>query len=496
MHGVSKPQSDETKPAAAPRAAAPALDDDIPLYADRVRVYPRRVEGKFRTLKWSLLIAFLAIYYFAAWIRWDRGPNAPDQALLIDMSGRRGYFFGIEIWPQEVYYITGLLILGAFGLFLATALAGRVWCGYACPQTVWTDLFMWIERLIEGDRTARIRRDKGPLTASKAMRKALKHGAWVLISLATGGAWVIYFGDAPSMLREVFTGQSSTEVYFFVGLFTSTTYLLAGWAREQVCTYMCPWPRFQAAMLDEQSLVVSYRKWRGEPRGALKRAMSWENRGDCVDCRACIHVCPTGIDIRDGQQLECIGCGLCIDACDTVMDRVKRKRGLIAFDTLANLEAKAAGLPYVYKLWRPRVLVYLALLLITVGVMTAGLLFRTDLEVHVLRDRAPLFVALSNGDIRNGYTLKVLNKTRADRVFDLAITGLPGAKLTIQGGEGEALAESRLNAAPDAVATYRVYVAVAAEKLKSESSALRFELKDRAGGKPGRYDAVFLGPKR
>ncbi|MEX2643417.1 MAG: cytochrome c oxidase accessory protein CcoG [Acetobacterales bacterium] len=293
-----------------------------PLFAPRVRVYPKRVAGTFRRLKWAALTVLLAIYYLAPWLRWDRGPGAPDQAFLVDMPHRRAYFLWIEIWPQEVYYLAGLLIMGALGLFLATSLLGRVWCGYACPQTVWTDLFMWVERLIEGDRAARIRLDKGPWTVRKAAKKAAKHAAWIVISVLTGGAWVMYFNDAPTLARDLLALQFPTTVLYFVGLFTASTYLLGGIAREQVCTYMCPWPRFQSAMTDEDTAVVTYEAWRGEPRGPVRKEQGRDGRGDCVDCKQCIAVCPTGIDIRDGNQLECIGCGLCIDACNDIMARV------------------------------------------------------------------------------------------------------------------------------------------------------------------------------
>jgi 4Fe-4S dicluster domain/4Fe-4S binding domain len=265
-----------------------------PLYANRVKIYPKRVSGTFRRLKWATLVVLLAVYYLVPWIRWDRGPGVSDQAVLIDMPGRRAYFFGIEIWPQEVYYLTGLLLLGALGLFLATSLAGRVWCGYACPQTVWTDLYMWVERLIEGDRNARVKLDKAPLSPQKAAKKTLKHAAWLLIALLTGGAWIMYFNDGPTVVRAFFTGEAGLTVYFFVGLFTATTYVLAGWAREQVCTYMCPWPRFQGALLDEDSLIVTYQAWRGEPRGKHKAGESWEGRGGRVAFHQCVSVCPTG----------------------------------------------------------------------------------------------------------------------------------------------------------------------------------------------------------
>ena len=295
--------------------AALKQSGDARLYAERVRVYPKAAAGKFRALKWRLLGLWLLVYYALPWIRWDRGPSAPDQAVLLDLTNRRGYFFFIEIWPQEVFYLTGILILAAVGLFLVTSLAGRVWCGYACPQTVWTDLFMWVERRIEGDRNARIKLDKGAWTAGKWARKVAKHAAWLAIAFATGGAWIMYFVDAPTVVVNFFSGLSDFDTYFFVGLFTATTYLLAGWAREQVCTYMCPWPRFQSAMFDEDTLIVTYQKWRGEPRGKATK----EGIGDCVDCGQCVAVCPTGIDIRDGNQMECIGCAHCVDACNPVM---------------------------------------------------------------------------------------------------------------------------------------------------------------------------------
>ena len=240
--------------------------------------------GVSAAIKWAVLGTLLSIYYLAPWLRWDRGPNAPDQALLVDMGGRRAYFFWIEIWPQEVYYLTGLLILGAIGLFLVTSVAGRVWCGFTCPQTVWTDLYMLVERWIEGDRNRRMKLDQEKWSARKLGLKLAKHGIWLLIAFATGGAWIMYFNDAPTVVREIFTGQASSAVYGFTALFATTTYLLAGWAREQVCIYMCPWPRFQSAMFDEHSLLVTYADWRGEKRGHAKRGEDFSKRGHCIDC--------------------------------------------------------------------------------------------------------------------------------------------------------------------------------------------------------------------
>jgi cytochrome c oxidase accessory protein FixG len=463
-------------------------------YASRPKVYPRAVDGLYRRIKWAFLVVLLGLYYTVPWLRWDRGPGAPDQAILVDLPGGRAYFLWIEIWPQEVYYLSGLLILAAVGLFLATSLLGRIWCGYACPQTVWTDLFLWVERLIEGDRVQRMRLDRQPLSAGKIARKAAKHAAWLLIALATGGAWIFYFADAPTVAGEIVTGRASLEVYSFIALFTSTTYLLAGWAREQVCTYMCPWPRIQAAMLDVHSLVVTYRDHRGEPRGKHRHGTSWEGRGDCVDCQACVAVCPTGIDIRDGQQLECIGCGLCIDACNEIMARVGRPTGLIAFDTLANLAAVKENRPPRYRLLRPRTVIYAALMLGVGAIMAAGLALRSPVGLTVLRDRSPLFVRLSDGAIRNGYTVKILNKSRAVETYRLSVEGLPEAHLALVGDgivaeSGEAVVEVR----PDAVGTFRLTLRAERRSLKGESTEIRFRL-DGAGAQAVQT-TTFVGPK-
>ena len=469
----------------------------IPLYANRIKVYPKAVAGVFRRIKWAILAACLAFYYVVPWVRWDRGPGAPDQAVLLDLSGRRGYFFGIEIWPQEIYYLTGFLILASIGLFLTTSLFGRIWCGYACPQTVWTDLFMWVERRIEGDRNARMRLDQQPVSAAKVIKKTAKHGAWLLIAMATGGAWVFYFTDAPTALRDIFTGGASVEVYFFVGLFTATTYLLAGWAREQVCTYMCPWPRFQAAMLDENSMIVTYEAWRGEPRGKHKAGSSWEGRGDCIDCRQCVAVCPTGIDIRDGQQLECIGCGLCVDACNPVMAKIGRPGNLITFDTLANQAERATGRPPKFRFVRPRTLIYAALLGVVGAIMLGAFLMRDYVQLNVLRDRAPLFVTLSDGSIRNGYTLKVLNKQRGDRKYALQVSGIPDAIVTVVGNaEGTAGRGIELDAKSDSVATFRVYVAARRSAVHGESTPIVFKVREQKAGETATYNSVFMGPSR
>ncbi len=467
-----------------------------PLYAARNRVYPKRVQGLFRRLKWAALAVLLTIYYTVPWIRWDRGPGVPDQAVLVDMAHERAYFFFIEIWAQEVYYLTAVLIMAAIGLFLVTSIGGRIWCGYACPQTVWTDLYMWVERRIEGDRNARMKLDKGPLTGGKVAKKAAKHGVWLLIAVLTGGAWIFYFADAPTVVREIFTGQASTTVYFFIGLFTFTTYTLAGWAREQVCTYMCPWPRFQAAMMDENTFVVTYQDWRGEPRGRLHKDEDFAVRGDCVNCNQCVAVCPTGIDIRDGQQLECIGCGLCIDACNPVMEKIGRPPNLITLDSIANQERRAEKKPPVFRFLRPRTLIYSAVLLLVAAGMVGTLMTRPNIHANILRDRKPLYVPLSNGDIRNGYTVKVSNRRQTARTISMTLTGVPGATITVVGGAQKSTTTAFLQVELDSVSTYRVFVTAPKAGLDGESTDLVFRFVDTVTGKARTYETVFRGPEK
>jgi cytochrome c oxidase accessory protein FixG len=477
-----------------------------PLYAHRQKVYPKAVSGTVRRAKWAVLILCLALYYVVPWIRWDRGPDHPSQAVLVDMANGRLYFFFVEIWPQEVYFLTGLLVLGAIGLFAATSLFGRVWCGFACPQTVWTDLFMWVERLIQGDRNERMKLDTARWTAAKWRKKALTHAAWIAIAAATGGAWIMYFNDAPTVTVQMLTGAASLEIYFFFGLFTFSTYLLAGWAREQVCTYMCPWPRFQAAMLDENSLVVSYRAWRGEPRGKLKE----QGHGDCVDCMACVNVCPTGIDIRDGQQLECIGCGLCIDACDDVMRKLGRPTGLIAFETLKNIAAsEAATKPMppctarteagmavrtAPRFIRPRTIIYAAVLAAVMAVMLGAWLLRQEVTLAVIRDRAPLFVSLADGGIRNGYTLKIANKTREAGELTLVLESRAPLRLAIQEAEPLGPNRFRVTTRSDGITEWRALATLPPGEPKRESTPVTFRLLDARGRTVVRTNSVFLGP--
>jgi len=477
------------------QTTTPETDEDKSLYASRVKIHPQSVTGVFRRLKWLVLIVILALYYGLPWLRWDRGAGSPDQAILADMTGRRLYFFNIEIWPQEIYYLTGLLIIGAIGLFLVTTLAGRVWCGFSCPQTLWTDLFMLVERWIEGDRNKRLKLDAAPFSLNKLWKRTAKHAAWLLIALATGGAWIMYFVDAPTVTVHFFTGQASSTIYGFTALFTATTYVLAGLAREQVCTYMCPWPRFQGAMFDEDSLIITYEEWRGEPRGKEKNKER-DNLGDCVDCNLCVNVCPTGIDIRQGQQMQCIGCALCIDACDSIMDKLGREPKLIAYDSIANMNAREEGRPATKRLIRPRTIAYSLSLLLVMVLMVYGLSSRADLEINLQRDRAPLFVTLSDGDIRNGYTLKILNMARLDRVFDLAIDDFPEALISVIGYEKDGASSVTLSVKADAVGTFRVFVRAPTDSIQADVTEMRFVLTDRKDGKISEQDSSFYGPKR
>ena len=488
--------ADTAGPPTTGAADGPAAPERQSLYADRIKVYSRSIQGKFRKLKWYTVWALLGLYYIGPWLRWDRGPGAPDQALLIDLPGRRAYFFWVEIWPQEIYYLTGLLILGAIGLFLATAWFGRVWCGFTCPQTVWTDLFMWVERKIEGDRNARIRLDKGPRNANYWRLKLSKHAAWLLIALLTGGAWIMYFNDAPTFVVDFFTGQASAAGYGFVLMFTGTTYLLAGWAREQVCIYMCPWPRFQSAMFDEDSLIVTYEAWRGEPRGGARKSDSFDARGHCVDCGLCYQVCPTGVDIRNGQQMACIGCALCVDACNSVMDRFGLPRELVTYDSIANQVARERGEPTRKRFLRPRTIAYIGLLLIVGTIMAVSLGTRSRLEVNVLHDRSPLFVRVSGGEIRNGYTFKILNMERADKSYTLHLKGIDGALMTVIGQDTEKVAKVSLTAKPDDVGTYRIFVTAPAANLDGATTDLEFVLTDQETSEAVAFDSVFSGPKR
>jgi cytochrome c oxidase accessory protein FixG len=467
------------------------MSDDaapIQLFAKKARVYPKRVWGTFRKLKWVSMIVLLGIYYLAPFLRWDRGVHAPDQAILIDMPARRAYFFFIEIWPQEVYYLTGILILAAVALFFVTSLFGRVWCGYACPQTVWTDLFVWVERIVQGDRVKRMRLADAPWSFEKLWKMALTHSLWLVIGLLTGGAWVFYFNDAPTLLEQIIHFDVPWGVMSWILALTFSTYLMAGFAREQVCIYMCPYSRFQSAMFDKDTLIIGYDEKRGEPRGKYKKGDSWDGRGHCIDCTACVQVCPTGIDIREGLQMECIACGLCVDACDDIMDKLSLPRGLIRYDTTHNQEAREAGLKERSHLMRPRTAYYSIIIAIVGAAMLYGLMNRAPVELHVLHDRNPLFVKLSDGRYRNGYDIKILNKTHEDKTYSLHLEGLEGAEIRVQGAGN--IDTAALPVFADSVGHFRVFVT--ADKPADVRTNVDFRIEQVGGENADRYEGVFM----
>jgi cytochrome c oxidase accessory protein FixG len=472
------------------------FEADAPLYAARKAIYPQSVSGTFRNIKWALLIGCLAVYYFLPFVRWDRGPDAPNQAVLVDFPGRRFYFFFIELWPQEVYYFTGLLIIAAMALFLMNAIGGRIWCGYLCPQTVWTDLFFAVERIIEGDRRERMLKAGQPLTVRRVGEIAAKHTVWFVIAWWTGGAWVLYFADAPTLVHDLATFQAPAAAWIAIGVLTFTTYVLAGHMREQVCVYMCPWPRIQAALTDEWALNVTYRYDRGEPRMSVRKAEALRSRGrpagDCVDCRQCVAVCPTGIDIRDGAQLACIMCGLCIDACDNVMTKVGRPAGLIAYDNDINIARRSEGRPPVYRFLRARTLIYAGIIVLAGAAMLYALATRSNIEISVRHDRNPLFVTLSDGSVRNAHTVHLLNKRHVIGQIALTVEGLPAAEVHVVGQDVAIAGTPLLPVGPDQGREVRVLVTILPDAQVGRSTTLTFRATDTATGETATATDHFI----
>ncbi|MGB8277911.1 MAG: cytochrome c oxidase accessory protein CcoG [Methylovirgula sp.] len=466
------------------------------LYAAPPKIYSQSVHGTFRRIKWTVLAITLGIYYFIPFLRFDRGPNEPSQAVLVDFASHRFYFFFIEIWPQEVYYFTGLLILASLVLFLMTALAGRVWCGYICPQTVWTDLFIAIERLVEGDRREHIRSDAGPPTPARVARKATKHFLWLMIALWTGCAWVLYFADAPTLVHDLATFQAPAIAYIFIGIVAFMNYALAGHMREQICIYMCPWPRIQAALTDEYALNVTYRYDRGEPRTSLKKGRALRSAGaragDCIDCGQCVAVCPTGVDIRHGPDLGCIQCGLCIDACDNVMRKIGRPPRLIAYDTDVNIQRRLAGLPNVFRPIRTRTVLYTAMIALVGGIMLATLVTRSHLGVNVLHDRNPLYLELADGSIRNAYTVRILNHTTVTKSYVLKVAPFAPANVTAIGTGKSSAGWPRVEIGPDQTYELRVLVTLPATADSEASRDVTFEAVDETTGETATTRDHFL----
>ncbi len=461
-----------------------------PLYSAREPIFPRRVSGKFRNLKWWLMAVTLGIYYLTPWIRWDRGPNMPDQAVLVDLANRRFFFFWIEIWPHEFYFVAGLLIMAGLGLFLFTSALGRVWCGYACPQTVWTDLFILVERWVEGDRNKRVRLWNAKWDARKIRLRLIKWTLWLLIAVATGGAWVFYFTDAPTLLMNLVSFDAPPVAYATILVLTATTFVFGGFMREQICIYMCPWPRIQAAMMDEDTLTVAYREWRGEPRG---RGRDRDGLGDCIDCNACVNVCPMGIDIRDGQQLACITCALCIDACDDVMEKIGKPRGLIDYMALTDETRERAGNPPkpVWKhVFRPRTILYTTLwAAIGVGLLVA-LFIRPEIDMTISPARNPTYVLLADGSVRNTYEVRLRNKQGEARPFRISLSGTPAMRLELEGTP-----YATVEVPADSTKLQRVYVIAAAGSpaASAERTEIRLWVEDTISGDRSYGDTVFNG---
>jgi cytochrome c oxidase accessory protein FixG len=399
----------------------------VSLYEIQRKIYPRAVHGWFAAWRWALVWATQLVFYGGAWLTWNG-----RQALLFDIANRKFYILGLVFWPQDIIYLTVLLILSALSLFLFTAVAGRLWCGYACPQTVYTEIFLWIERKIEGDRNARMRLDRGKANGRKILLKAAKHGAWIALSLWTGLTFVGYFSPIRNLWSETFSLSLGPWETFWVLFYGFATYGNAGWMREQVCKYMCPYARFQSAMFDKDTLIITYDQKRGEPRG------KGEAKGDCVDCGICVQVCPTGIDIRDGLQYECIGCAACIDGCDQVMGKVGRPQKLIRYSTTHAVEGKPT------RVLRPRVVVYSVLLAAIAAAAAVSLYLRVPLKVDVIRDRAAIAREVEGGLIENVYRLQIMNTTEQARAFDISIIGLPGAHVWGGSVAGVPAATSRM----------------------------------------------------
>jgi cytochrome c oxidase accessory protein FixG len=415
---------------------APAEVGEIDLYQRRERIYTRKLEGFYQKVRlytgWPLLLG----YFLLPWLSWDG-----RQAILFDLPERKFHILGLTFWPQDFPMLAFLLIIAAYALFAVTTFAGRIWCGYTCPQTVWTSIFMWLEQKTEGSRNQRIKLDKAPWSTEKAIKKIAKHGSWLFVAFATGLTFVGYFYPIRELVADFATLSPGKWQALWTLFFTCATYINAGWMREQVCKYMCPYARFQSVMFDHDTLIVSYDKGRGDPRGSRKRSADYRELGlgECIDCELCTQVCPTGIDIRDGLQYECIGCALCIDACNSVMDKMNYPRGLIRYTSERELDGGTTH-------WlRPRIIGYLVVLCLMVGVFWYNVLSRVPVELTVIRDRNQLYVTTDSGDIENIYTLNLVNMDREMHEFEISISGIEGAQIigdtshTLDGGEVRAV---------------------------------------------------------
>ncbi|MDM0014284.1 cytochrome c oxidase accessory protein CcoG [Variovorax sp. J22P168] len=471
--------------------AAEAREEQVGLYEAHRKIYARGVDGRFARWRWALVFATQLVFYGLPWLEWGQ-----RQAVLFDLGARRFFIFGLVLYPQDLIYLTGLLVISALSLFLFTAVAGRLWCGYACPQTVYTEMFMWIEEKIEGSRNARIRLDGGGFTAEKLVKKWFKHVVWIAIGLWTGFSFVGYFTPIRELGLEFLQTRMGAWEIFWVLFYGFATYGNAGFMREQVCKYMCPYARFQSAMFDRDTLIVSYDPQRGEPRGVrakaraaarpMASAMSSPARGDCIDCKLCVQVCPTGIDIRDGLQYECIGCGLCVDACNLVMDKMATPRGLIRYATQNGMAARWTPRQLLRRVLRPRVLVYGAVLAaLSIGLL-ASLVARTPLKVDVVRDRASLARIAEGGQLENVYRLQIMNATETPQRYRITASGLAGLHVSSEDTVEVAPAQSRWVA---------VRLQLPYGSAPAGSHKVQFEIRAESGEASVAEPAVFLVPR-
>ncbi|MEO5348618.1 MAG: cytochrome c oxidase accessory protein CcoG [Magnetococcus sp. YQC-3] len=469
------------------------LNDTKSLYAPWRKIYPRFQPGFFRTLRWLLYGSELAIFFLLPILRWERPAGLPNQAVLFDLPARKFYLFDLVIWPQDIVVLAFLLIAAALGLFFMTALAGRVFCGYMCIQTVWTDLMLQVEMLFEGNRKQRIHLDQSPWSLRKMVVKTGKHLTWLSISAATGVAFVCYFIDTPTLWQHFLEGTVPFPAWFTAIGLTLSTYLVAGFAREQVCIYMCPYARFQGAMFDDDTMIVAYHPEIGEPREAnrRKRTEMGEQAGECIDCAACVTVCPTGIDIRNGQQYECITCAACIDACDSVRRRLGlAERTLICYTSLQQMRGGNTR-------WlRGRVIVYATLFSLFMGGIVFYLASRANVEMTVIGHRQPLYIMQSDGSVQNNYTVRVLNMTATQQTYTLEAKGVSGALLSVAAiTDRDAQGNPRLTVTPGSVTPFTAYLRQPPAQLAAGSTPVLFTLtaQDTTGGSTS-YHSVFVRP--
>jgi cytochrome c oxidase accessory protein FixG len=470
----------ETSPKA---TAISAENEEIGLYKKRQKIHPRAVTGVFANWRWALVWFTQLLYYGLPWLPWN-----DRQAVLFDLVNRKFYLFGLVLWPQDVFYLAVILIISAYALFLFTAVAGRLWCGYACPQTVYTEIFLWIEQKIEGDRSARIKLDKAPMNARKIRVRSLKFGAWALFSLWTGFTLVGYFTPIKDLWVEFWGWSLGPWETFWIFFYGFMTYLFAGIMREQVCLYMCPYARFQSVMFDPDTLVITYDPERGEPRGTRKKGVDPRavGKGDCVDCGICVQVCPTGIDIRNGLQYECIGCAACIDACDEVMDKMNYPRGLIRYTTENALEKHWGRKEILGHIVRPRIIVYTTILIGIVLALIWGIAHKADLRVNVIRDRGVLAREVEGGQIENVYRLQVMNVTEHAHHYEITVAGMDGIQL-----EGD----KSIDVAPATTTSFMVAVRVPVEAAPKGSHTIYFDVQDKQEEKLRVHEkATFLMP--